>query len=259
MHLPVPTDSAAAAEQLHDTGAVAFPGVLNASEIARLRAYMDQAGGPDADYDHPQWCFNKQVSADWHRRPELLHLIDRQPVLAAARAVLGDDCQVSGGSLWITGPGREMGLHVDWQPLRLPADVAADPRVRVPIFIATAHYYLDDLTLDFGPTTVIPGSHRAGRPPDNETTWNGRVPQALLVRAGDCVLFRSDLWHGAAPNRGKARRYLIQVHYQSVFMHPASVPVKPADSWDAHGLAMLNAEQRRLLGDHGEHPHRGNY
>ena len=257
--LPTPTDTAAAAEMLHETGAVTFSGVLNPSEIATLRAYMESQGGPDEQYDHPQWCFNKHVSADWHQRPELLHLVDRQPVLAAARAVLGDDCQVSGGSMWITGPGREMGLHVDWQPLRLPADVAADPRVRVPIFIATAHYYLDDLTMDFGPTTVIPCSHRAGRPPDDETTWNGQAPQALLVSAGDCVLFRNDLWHGAALNRGPKRRYLIQVHYQSVFMHQASVPATQPQSWDPRCLALLTPQRRRLFRDHGDHEIRGTY
>ena len=39
----------------------------------------------------------------------------------------------------------------------------ADPRVRIPVYIATAHYYRDDLTEETDPTRFLPGSHRAGR------------------------------------------------------------------------------------------------
>ena len=56
-------------------------------------------------------------------------------------------------------------------------------------FLGTVHYYLDDLTLDMGPTALVPGSHRAGRAPDGETDWNGRPAQSLLVNAGDAMLF----------------------------------------------------------------------
>ena len=158
-------------------------------------------------------------------------------MVGAARAVLGEDCQVTGGSLWITGPGRAMGLHVDWLPFALPADVAADPRVRLPAFTATAHYYLDDLEMDLGPTLLIPGSHRAGRPPCDETDWNGRPPQAALLRAGDCLLFRSEIWHGAAMNRGPRRRYLIQVHYGNIYVHRSQPPVSRTDEWSLECLA----------------------
>ncbi len=252
-------DTASAAAALHRDGFAVFPGVLSAAEVAQLRAYMDAAGGPDSSYEHPNWCFNKQVGAAWNRMPELLHLVDRTPVVGAARAVLGDDCQITGGSLWVTGPGRQMGLHVDWQPLRLPPDVMADPRVQVPIFIASAHYYLDDVTLDQGPTIVIPGSHRAGRPPNGESTWNGTPPGALLVKAGDCMLFRSDIWHGAALNRGPQRRYLIQVHYANIFLHPNVPPVTEAAKWDPRCLELMTPDRRRLFGDLGPSRVRGTY
>lgn len=257
--LPVLPDAAAAATALHEDGVAVFPGVLAPDEVAQLRAFIDASGGPDKSYDHPKWCFNKQVGANWHRHPELLHLVDRQPVVAAARAVLGDDCQITGGSLWVTGPGRQMGLHLDWQPLRLPADVLADPRVQVPIFIASAHYYLDDVTLDLGPTTVIPGSHRAGRPPDGETTWNGQPPKALLVKAGDCMLFRSDIWHGAALNQGPQRRYLIQVHYANIFLTSNIPPVTQAERWDPRCLELMTPDRRKLFGDLGAARVRGTY
>lgn len=244
-----PRDAASAAESLHRDGYTVMRGVLSREEVAALRAYMDAQGGDDAQYDVPNWCFNKHIGATFHRRPELLTLTDRPRVVSAAAAVLGDDCQVTGGSLWITGPGREMGLHVDYQPISLPEDVLADPRVQLPIFVATAHYYLDDLTLDYGPTTLVPGSHRAGRPPRDETSWHGMSPKALLVRAGDCMLFRSDIWHGAAMNRGPHRRYLAQVHYANIFIQGRIPSVSMSGQWDPRALEALTARQRRLFGE----------
>ena len=47
----------------------------------------------------------------------------------------------------------------------------ADPRVRIPVYISTAHFYLDDMTEELGPTRFVPGSHRAGRPPNGDTGW----------------------------------------------------------------------------------------
>jgi hypothetical protein len=244
-----PADTAAAAEALHRDGYTVFRGALDREQVRGLRAYMDAQGGDDATYEVPNWCFNKHIGAAFNRRPELLHLTDRPRVLDAAAAVLGDDCQVTGGSLWITGPGRKMGIHVDYLPVSLPADIMADPRVRLPVFSATAHYYLDDLTLDHGPTTLVPGSHRAGRPPSDETGWGGKRPHALLVKAGDCMLFRSEIWHGAALNKGPHRRYLAQVHYGNVYIQRNIPPVTQPEQWDPRGLAMLSERQRRLFGE----------
>lgn len=236
------------AESLHRDGYVVLPKVFDAAEVAELRAWIDRLGGDDARYDMPKWCFNKQVAAAYHRDPAFLRLIDRAPVVAAARAVLGSDCQVVGGSLWVTGPGRSMGLHADYIPVQLPEDIAADPRVRVPPFIATAHYYLDDLTPEYGPTLLIPGSHRAGRPPRDEVAWRGRAPEMALIDAGDCLLFRSEIWHGAALNRGTRRRYLIQVHYANVYIASGVPPITRPEAWSAESLAAVTPTQRQLLG-----------
>jgi ectoine hydroxylase-related dioxygenase (phytanoyl-CoA dioxygenase family) len=64
----------------------------------------------------------------------------------------------------------------------------------VPPFIVTVHYYLCDITADLAPTSVITGSHRAGRAPrEDETEWRGRKPVPILCAAGDALAFRSDL------------------------------------------------------------------
>jgi hypothetical protein len=60
-------------------------------------------------------------------------------------AVLGEDCHLIQMTQWNTGGREEQGMHTDWKPIHLPADVAADPRVHIPALIVTAHFYLDDI------------------------------------------------------------------------------------------------------------------
>ena len=69
------------------------------------------------------------------------------------------------------------------------------PRPLAPLRVITAHYYLEDTYPELGPTFFIAGSHLAGRPPreSDQSAYNGMPDQSLLVKAGDCVLFRSDV------------------------------------------------------------------
>ena len=50
-------------------------------------------------------------------------------------------------------------------------------------------------------------------------------PKMISVKAGGAVLFRHDLWHGAAKNSSDRRRYLIQVHYAEGSRRPAGDPI----------------------------------
>ena len=203
----------AAAELMYTDGCVQFPDLLNKQEVAELRQWIDSLGGPDEKYVFPGWCFNKQIVMDLPHDPIWLKLIDRSPAYEVLSLILGPRFAVSGGSLWVTGQGREMGLHADYQMVALPEEFLRDPRVRVPIFSSTLHYYLDDQVEEIGPTLVLPGSHLAGRPPTNESTFHGNAPKMVSIKAGGAVLFRHDLWHGAVKNVSERRRYLIQVHY----------------------------------------------
>jgi len=79
--------------------------------------------------------------------------------------------------------------------------VLLEGKVRVPIYLITAHYYLEDMVEELGPTLFVPGSHLSGRPPrPEETGWRGVGPRSANVKAGSCVMFRSDVWHSGSPN-----------------------------------------------------------
>jgi hypothetical protein len=202
-----------AAERMYSDGFIQFPDLFNAEECAAIRRWMDTTGKPDAEYEVKNWCFNKHVGADFEHDPMWLRLVDRDPVIDVLKLLLGGGVHVNWGSVWVTGKGRAMGMHIDHYDIVLPEDVLQDPRVRIPIFNATLHLYFEDQVEEIGPTLVIPGSHRAGRCPNNESTWNGITPKLISVKSGGGVLFRHDLWHGAAMNSSERRRHLIQVRY----------------------------------------------
>lgn len=245
-----------AVDALYTDGYVVFPGALNREEVATLRARMDAMGSQnDEDYVVPGWCYNKHVGSDFSQNPDLLDYIDRPGIIevielvhgGAAHLGVNPGAHVMGGSSWITGAGRAMGIHTDYQSYGLPPEV--HEQYRLPIYCTTLHYYLNDLTLEHGPTTLIPGSHRAGRHPVDESTWNGVEPLVALVNAGDAILFRNDLWHGAARNSHPTeRRYMMQVHYA----HGSFGKCYPSLRWPAlYNPAVIEKatpRQKRLLG-----------
>ena len=249
-NLPYPErfDLDSAIEGMHRDGYCIVPGLLDAGEVKAFRDKIDRLGGPDAQYEVEKWCFNKQLASDYQHDPEMLQYIDKPEVIAVLDSIFSGYFHVIGGSLWVTGRGRAMGVHVDFLPFPLPLDVANDPRITIPIFMATAHYYLDDLTLDLGPTTIIPGSHRAARPPENESTYEGVVPHAVMLKAGDLCLFRSDLWHAAALNTSDRRRYMVQVHYGHSAVGKWYPPIENESLYSPEVLAAVSPLHRKLLG-----------
>ena len=251
-NLPAPQTltTEAAVERMYTDGYILFPAVLDPAEVAALRALMDKKGGPDDDkWVVQNWCYNRHQVTDFGQDPRLLTYLDRPGVIDAVRAIHDPGAHVTGGSFWTTGKGRAMGIHVDYLPVSLPEAVHEDPAVRVPIFTSTAHFYLNDMTADLGPTTLIPGSHRAGRPPQDESTWHGLPPQAAMVRAGDVCLFRGDIWHGAWMNSSETdRRYMMQVHYANQSIGKDYPALRYAQFWNPDVIARATPQQKQLLG-----------
>ncbi len=160
-------DLARQAQAMDEDGYVYLPGVLGAVEVAELRAAMDRLEAIPASYDRHDskgGFLNKSINNAFNRDRLFLSYVDRPGVVEIAEAIHGNDCHMIGMTAWLTGPGRpDQPLHADWQPLTLPAEVMSQPGVKIPIYISTAHFYLDDIGEELGPTQFIPGSHRAGR------------------------------------------------------------------------------------------------
>jgi len=77
---------------------------------------------------------------------------------------------------------------------------------------------LDDFTIDNGATRVLPGSHRlAERPPEDYLLSNA---VHITGKAGTILLFDSNLWHAASPNRNGEPRRALTLTFTRPFMKP---------------------------------------
>jgi hypothetical protein len=242
-------------EAMERDGYVYIPGFLSTDEIAELRE-MAHALEPVADnFDvdlsmETDGYMQKCINAAFNRDPLFLKYLDKPGMIELAEGVHGSDCHIVNMHTWLVGPGRpDQDLHADWQPFTLPASVLSDPQVRLPIFITTAHVYLDDMTEELGPTKLIPGSHRAGRKPDGATEWNGVKEQSFLGKAGDCVFFRSEIWHRGSANRSDQIRHTFMVHYAHR-MITQKFPPYLTFQYNPEVIAAATPRQRRLLGEH---------
>ncbi len=211
------------AEALYRDGYVYLPGMLDAHQVTDLRDRMDALDAiPECFDKHTDPAENgflsKFINNTFNR-----HVRDGRP---------------------------DQTLHVDWLPVSLPQDVLADPRVRLPIFITTAHFYLDDLTQELGPTNFVPGSHLSGHGPEHETTWQGRSEKSILCNAGDVVIFRSEVWHRGTANTSGRTRYLLQVHYAKRMITQKYPPYLNLFQFDPHIIEQASPRQLRLMGDH---------
>ncbi|MBB6600002.1 phytanoyl-CoA dioxygenase family protein [Luteimonas sp. MC1825] len=74
---------------------------------------------------------------------------------------------------------------------------------------------VDDFTIKNGATRLVPGSHRALQRPD-EAFLEDNAVQAV-GRAGSVLLFDSNLWHSAAPNRTAGPRMALTLTFTRPF------------------------------------------
>ena len=149
-------------DALHEDGCALIPGVLSPEECSRLRDAIDSLAPMKGDRVGRH---NELFKCVFNRDKLFLDMIDRAGIVDAAESVMGNECHIIGETAWKTKPG-----HDGWKPHTdrvliemAPTDVASGSAFRLPVFIFTAHYYLNDVPLELAPTWILPGSHKSGR------------------------------------------------------------------------------------------------
>lgn len=227
------TDVDGIVHAVEEDGAAFMPGAISPELAAETCRKIDELEHLECDnksdgqsIDHFKCVFN--------RDPYWLQFIDPPGVIDAVEKLMGSQCHIIGMSAWRSPPqlGEQptgpIGMHIDQIFVPMDEELLISGRVHLPVFIATMHYYLVDMTEDLCPTWIIPGSHKSGRAPGSkkiasghsgtaggeEHTWNGVEAKPVTCNAGDGMLFRSEVWHAGSKNRTLDRtRYLLQVHY----------------------------------------------
>lgn len=245
-------------EQLYTDGYVHLGPVLEDAEVAALRGALERkASDPrilaDEDGDHARGIsYMRMFEYDNAFRD----LIVREPFASLAEAVLGDDCHVMAQNALIYQPGMGGGWHVDdLLHYPLPDGVEAhDPAIRLPCMVMQIFTPLTDAdTIECGCTEVVPGSHRAGRKPNDSAnpTFAGRGSVPILARAGEAYLFHNQIWHQGAVNQSDNPRILGGVTYSRRFVAQKFYPFidyqMPAHVWGG-----ADARLQRFLGRHSK-------
>lgn len=243
-------DIAGMTAAMHEDGFALIPAVLTSDEIAALRQSIDRL----RPFGFDRMDVTEHYKCVFNRDRVFFDLIDRPGIVDLAEATMGDQCHIIGQSAWRSHPGHNgWNPHTDHTLVTVPEETASNP-VAFPIYLCTAHYYLDDITEDLCPTYVIPGSHKSGRAigwgKDSDPEWHGRRLEPVLCKPGDVLFFRSEIWHTGSLNKTDQMRYLLQTHYSHRTIAQRFSPWPFA--FNQEFLALANPRQLRLLGKHPE-------
>jgi ectoine hydroxylase-related dioxygenase (phytanoyl-CoA dioxygenase family) len=212
-----------ASVQLERDGWAMLRGVLSTDEVAAVvedveRVYRDhEADVRFRTADRPEFRYEM-----YNRSAAVQTLLGHRAVLDVIEPLVGPDCHVIANSAWKNPPDHTGGpWHCDAGPhVPRPEGVPWDDRIPYPVFVVGAHFWLSPVTVESGPTAVLPGSHRSGRLPPREQAWDpdltyeGRGKVAPEAEPGDVLLFSSDLWHRGSPaGAGGTGRLFVQCHY----------------------------------------------
>ena len=253
---------------LEKDGHVILPGVFDSASITALReeieGVFDLLPG-----DERLGCMDEARKAmfryEMFNRSALAQQALSHPrMLEVVEPLLGDDCHVIANTVWRNPADREHApngqqWHVDGGPyLARPPGTPWPENIDYPIFVITAHVYLEAVGIADGPTAVLPGSHRSGGLPPHERMWDtdltyeGRVGEMHLVEPGDVSMFVSDTWHRRMPlledNTG---RFFMQVVYARREIAQRIVPSERCNPASAEARERAQSlRERQLIGIH---------
>ena len=112
------------------------------------------------------------------------------------------------------GRGQAPSWHVDdpLQQVIIPNGYTLPPYIRLPVLVCTYMIWLTDCdTPENGPTYVVPGSHRFGRPVDPVEADEKGIP--MCGKAGTAVLINANVWHRGCENISSISRETLQITF----------------------------------------------
>ena len=259
-----PTDVAGMIRGMEEDGYIVIRGLMSRAEVAEMHQCIDALTPFSLDRKTDDKTGVDHLKCVFNRHPYWLQFIDRPGAIEAVEGVLGNDAHIIGQTAWRSWPGSGgWGMHIDQQFFPVDEALLKSGAVKLPIFLATGHFYLNDMTLELCPTWIVPGSHKSGRGPGakpgearygfvggQEDEWNGIKAVPVLLKAGDFMLFRSEVWHTGSKNTTTDQtRYLLQVHYGRRVMAQRFSPYLDF-RFNHEVLAAATPRQKRMLGGH---------
>ena len=212
---------------LETNGFFVVPGVFAAAECDEMATEFDRlhmAEGEKGGHEVHVEPGAPRVSNIFNKTTTYDRCLAIKPFLAASHHLLGE-FKLHGANLRDPTKGRgHQDLHVD-VPKKFEDDW----------WVSNAIITFDDMTLENGPTRVVPGSHKwqpINVPAVNRGDWvpgemtaaeKARIPESLaapypgevLVEAprGSVIIVNSSMWHGGTTNVSGKRRRVLHLTY----------------------------------------------
>ena len=256
-------------QSLQWLGHCLVPGAFSRFEVDRLKGAVDRVYR-----DHPADTRDGRTSADnaemfryemINRSEEVRQVTSDRRILDVLEPILGGDCHLISSTAWrnpaeVDHAPRGQEWHVDAGPfVPRPQGVAWPNEIPYPIFVVAVHVFLEDVTLDDGPTAVLDGSHRSGQRPPRAHEWNIGLEYddqrctPMIAKAGDIGMFVSDAWHRRLPPReGGTGRYFLQTNYARRDIAQRIKPTAQVSHVRPEVVAMAKDQRERTV--LGEHP-----
>ena len=222
---PVLTD--AQVKALDDDGFFVVEGVYSPAECQEMAEEFDRLSGLEGDRGGHEVHIEPgapRVSDIFNKSSLFDRCLECNELLDASRHLLGE-FKLHGANLRepLKGLGHQ-DLHAD-----VPKKFADD------WWVSNGLFLFDDMTLDNGPTRVIPGSHKwptINVAKVNQADWvepeltfeeKALIPDDLSVphedevlveaSAGSAVIINSALWHSGTVNASGSRRRVLHLTY----------------------------------------------
>jgi ectoine hydroxylase-related dioxygenase (phytanoyl-CoA dioxygenase family) len=240
-------------EQLAEQGHLIREALFRGEQLERLRNALDEVEAAEVTAGSsvisrsgrfggwfPRYLMDKHAA--------FLELLDFQPMLSVARAVLGPFVRIRnvGGRVSYPGePNQETHWHLHRRTVPKP----------LPAFFSFPHtvdclIYLDELNDANGTLAIVPGSHLRIHDPLPADCFDDLPGQKVVSGpAGTCIIMHSNLRHRALPTRpdGEKRRVLI-LCYGPTWMRYSPFGTKPDNSLVDALLEEATPETKELLG-----------
>lgn len=236
-------------------GFLHLPGVLAPSEVAALKAAVDRVFAEERWKDTDNLYASYVAVRLFETDPACEDMLTREPIIGLAESILGADCHLVAQNVVRNAPGEAIDcFHVD-DALMFPVGDGMerhDPRLTMPIHLITFQIPLTDIpALEYGPSEYVPGSHYAGRHPNDQKhpRFETRGPVAVLCKAGDIYLHNGQCWHRGAPNTSDRTRYLFQMTYGRRWVAQRFYPFVNYQL-PPHVLERADERRKRVLGIH---------
>lgn len=191
---------------------------------------------------------NEAVTADLDARPSNPGngIYDALPQLKQVY----EHPQVRGALISLLGPGYRMNPHRHWhtKPPHSASQGWHQDGTNVrhhQVWCVLAMYYPHDVSLEMGPTVIMPGTHLRNCPTDRMQTYaNLKGQAALAVKAGTVAITHYDLWHAGSANRTDRTRHMLKFLFDRT-----EAPAKPTWNHDPdRGMDVGRAGIKQMVG-----------